>query len=185
MRFVLLLATLLSTSALAAPAPAPAPSTPQPRGETWGAPWSSILGSWTGEGQGKPGQGGGSFTFGFELDKKILVRRSTADYPAAEGRPAVHHEDLIVIYPEGTADAKRAIYFDNEGHVIEYQVGWSGDGKALTFVSPTRAGAPTFRLTYRANESDGFNVTFEMAPAGSTVFNPYVSGVVRRTGGGS
>jgi hypothetical protein len=187
---LLLLALIPGLVVAAAPPPAsPAPASPPQAATTqthaedpWGPRWSGLAGTWSGEGQGQPGQGGGTFTFRFELDRKILVRRSQADYPESNGRPAVHHEDLIVIYPEGGGPGTRAIYFDNEGHVIEYKASWSGDGQTLTFVSAARADAPTFRLAYRATAADTMTVGFEMAPPGSSTFKPYVSGTVRRTG---
>jgi len=34
--------------------------------------WNDLIGTWTGEGNGKPGQGSGSFNFSYDLDQKIL-----------------------------------------------------------------------------------------------------------------
>jgi hypothetical protein len=173
-------------AAPSAPAPQPtptAPSAPTPASDAWGPRWSALAGSWSGAGQGQPGQGGGSFTFAFDLDRKILVRRSTSDYPAANGRPATHHEDLMVVHSPEPDHAAHAVYFDNEGHVIEYQATWSADGKVLTFQSAAHAGAPTFRLTYAAGDGDVWTVTFAMAAPGSDTFRTYVSGEVRRTPG--
>lgn len=168
---------------LAAAAALAAPPGPAPADDPWGPQWSTLAGTWSGEGQGQPGQGGGTFTFSFELDRRILVRRSASDYPAANGRPATHHEDLMIVHSPGRDHAARAVYFDNEGHVIEYQATWSAHGKTLTFQSAVRAEGPAFRLTYTAGEGDTMTVTFAIAPPGSDDFKPYVSGVVRRTGG--
>src|SRR5262249_15490633 len=55
-------------------------------------PWAScrfLIGEWTGEGTGSPGQGKGGFSLAEDLHGKILLRRSRADYPAAGGRPAI------------------------------------------------------------------------------------------------
>ncbi len=177
MTALLLFLALLSGAAAAAPAAPPAPE------ESFGPPWTALLGGWTGEGQGQPGAGGGIATFALDLEKHILVRRAQSDYPAAEGRPAVHHEDLLIIYPESGGAAVRAIFFDNEGHVIEYAASWSADGQALTFTSATRPGAPTFRLGYRVLDPESLSVAFDIAPPGSGTFKPYVSGVMRRSPG--
>ena len=55
-------------------------------GQDWG-PAQFLVGNWTGEGGGQPGQGTGAFSFSPELQGKILVRKSFAEYPAANGSP--------------------------------------------------------------------------------------------------
>lgn len=84
-------------------------------------PWedlSSLVGEWQGVGTGAPGEATGGFTLSFDLQKRVLVRRSRADYPATPQRPAFSHEDLTIIYREEPSGAVRAAYNDNEGHVI-------------------------------------------------------------------
>lgn len=159
--------------------PPPAPGNTADTGGL-GGPWSALVGTWSGEGEGQPGSGGGTSTFAYELDGHVLVRRSSSDYPASAGRPAVHHEDLMVVYPSPGGGAAHAIYFDNEGHVIEYQASWSEEGRLLSFESAARPGAPTFRLTYRVLAPDRLAVSFEIAPPGSATFKPYVAGALRR-----
>src|SRR5579871_4037845 len=86
-------------------------------------PWSDfrfLMGEWTAA--GSPAQGTGGFTFATELEGKILVRRNRAELPAAAGRPAGKHEDLMVLYRESGGKQVKAMYFDNEGHVIPYTV---------------------------------------------------------------
>ncbi len=73
-----------------------------------------------GEGGADPGQGVGGFTFSLDLQNTVVVRKNYADYPATKDRPAFSHNDLMVIYGEG--EKMRAIYFDNEQHVINYTV---------------------------------------------------------------
>jgi hypothetical protein len=156
-----------------------------PGATPFGPPWAALLGEWTAEGQGAPGTGAGGATFSLDLQGRGMVRRSHSDYPAAEGRPAVHHEDLMVISPAGQPGAAHAVYFDNEGHVIEYGASWSADGATLTFASGRQPGAPGFRLTYRVLAPDRVEVSFDVAPPGTDEFRRYVSGVMRRTGGGA
>jgi len=60
--------------------------------------WNWLLGEWQGEGSGQPGQGGGTFTFAFELDKKIIVRKSSTEFPATENRPKFVYQDLMIVY---------------------------------------------------------------------------------------
>lgn len=138
---------------------------------------SFLLGDWSGSGSGAPGQGAGSFSFTPDLQDKILVRRSHSEYAAAGGRPATVHDDLLIVY----ADRSKAIYFDNEGHVIHYDISIEGSGKAATFLSTDPSPLPLFRLTYRQTSADELTVAFEISMSGKPEdLKPYVSGVVKR-----
>jgi hypothetical protein len=74
----------------------------------------------------------------------------------------------------------RAIYVDNEGHVINYIVTSTLEPKGAVFISDEAPGAPRFRLTYRMKADATVGVTFEMAPPGSAEFKVYVEGTGRR-----
>jgi len=143
--------------------------------------WAVLLGDWKGEGGGAPGTGAGGESFRYDLDTHVIIRRGTSDYPAANGRPATHHEDLTVIYPAPSGDAASAVYFDNEGHVINYSASWWADGKTLVFVSTGDARAPQYRLTYTMLSTQRMAITFEVAPPGGP-FKTYVTGVNSRVG---
>jgi hypothetical protein len=138
------------------------------------AGWESLRflqGDWIGEGGGQPGQSSAaSFSFHPELDGKILVRKSRSEYPATKDRPAVVHQDLMVIHGGG------ADYYDNEGHTIRYAV--KADGKSAVFSSKEDAG-PSFRLTYVSTGADTISIKFEIAPPGKA-FQTYVEGKARR-----
>src|SRR5260370_6189124 len=82
-------------------------------------PLQFLVGNWTGEGGGEPGQGSGSFTFAPDLQGKILVRKNVAEYPPSNGKPAYRHDDLMVVYHDYAARRLRAIYFDSEDHALE------------------------------------------------------------------
>ena len=43
--------------------------------DAWG-PYTFLVGTWTAEGHGDPGKGTGAFSFGLDLQAKILVRRN-------------------------------------------------------------------------------------------------------------
>jgi hypothetical protein len=76
----------------------------------------------------------------------------------------------------------RAIYFDNEDHVIQYTVTSSKDDKSLTFLSDAVAVAPRFRLTY-TKKGKGLRITFENAPPGNPdAFRTYLEGSAHRKG---
>jgi hypothetical protein len=142
-------------------------------------PLQFLLGNWAGTGQGQQGTGSGGFTFEKDLDGKILVRRSRADYPATKDRPAFVHTDLTIVYssPAGLS----ASYFDNEGHTIQYRVVVGADRNSVTFLSDTQPGTPRYRLTY-SKEDGRLRVTFEIAPPGQPeAFKTYTEGTVIRS----
>ncbi len=142
---------------------------------------SFLLGDWRGEGSGQPGSGSGVTSFKPELGGRVLVRRSRSGYPAAAGKPAVVHDDLMVIYPRPGGGGLEAVYFDNEGHVIEYTAEVFPDGRRVVFVSEAEPATPTFRLTYARVAEDVVEVVFEIAPPGVPgAFKPYLSGRIRR-----
>ncbi len=151
-----------------------------PEDDSW-KPYRFLAGEWTGGGGGEPGKGTGRFSFAWDLNEKVLVRRNRAEYPAANGRAAISHEDLMVIYrpdPDGPA---KAIYFDSEGHVINYAVTFSDDKATLIFLSDAVAAAPRFRLSYTKGADNSIGIKFEIAPPGkSDGFKTYLEGNARR-----
>lgn len=144
---------------------------------TW-EKWSWLMGEWAGEGNGQPGQGGGIFTFKTDLDQKILIRKSHSEYPAAGTNPKVIHDDLMIIYPDYKGTPAKAIYFDNEGHTINYSITY-GD-KSIAFTSDKIPNVPIFRLTYTLLEKETVNTKFEMSQDGEK-FSTYVEGKSKRT----
>jgi hypothetical protein len=157
------------------------------RAETKDDPWGAfrfLLGEWVGEGDGGPGKGSGAFTLAPELGGKILVRRNHAEYPAAGGRPASRHDDLMVIHPSKAGGGAQAVYWDNEGHVIHYAVSSAAGGKGLVFLSEARPDEPRFRFTYTLGEKDTVAIKFEIAPPGKPeAFKTYIEAKARRKGG--
>lgn len=135
-----------------------------------------LVGDWVGEGDGKSGSSSGAASFRFELEGKALMRRSHADYPAANGRPAAHHEDLMTVFAE--AGQLKALYVDNEGHVIRYLASTVPQGVAFT---SEPAPGPHFRLTYLRGADGIVTVRFEIAPPNTPeAFKTYLEGVTRR-----
>ncbi len=144
-----------------------------------------LIGNWTGEGGGgNAGQGSGAFSFQLDVAGKVLIRRNVADYPASPGKPALHHEDLMMIYKEAAGEPVQAIYVDSEGHVIHYRAE-SGPVPSATglvrFVSHAVGGAPGYRLTYRQTGDDTMGGQFEVAPPDKPdAYQPYMTWTARR-----
>ena len=143
--------------------------------------WRPLLGKWTAEGGGQPGQASsGGFSFDFDLQSKVLIRRNYSEYPATAGKTASRHDDLMVIFQE-PGRGTRAVYFDNEGHVIHYSASLSEDRKTITFLSETIPAAPRFRLIYTLLKDGSLDVEFDIAPPGKPdSFSKYVEGKALR-----
>jgi len=144
--------------------------------QDWG-PAQFLAGHWTGEGTGQPGSGTGAFSFAPDLAGHVLVRKSFADYPAAGGKPAFRHDDLMMIYRDETSHALQAIYFDSEGHVIRYTV--SPDGPTLVFLSDGDASQMRYRMTYTLTGKDNLKFKFEIAPPAKD-FTTYIEAGAHR-----
>jgi hypothetical protein len=140
------------------------------------APLAFLIGEWTGEGGGGPGQGSGEFSFHLDLGGAILVRKNVSHYPATKDKPAYSHTDLMIV-----DSTLRAIYFDEEGHTIQYAVEPSADGNSVQFLSDTRASEPRYRLTYRKTGDDRAAIRFEIALAEHPdEFSTYIEATARR-----
>lgn len=146
----------------------------------WSA-WDFMIGEWAAEQTG--GQLGqtssGSFSLSPDLQGAVLLRKNHAEYPPANGRPAIVHDDLMTIYQEN--GATKAFYVDNEGHVIRYDVSIFPDKKKVVMLSEKIENEPRFRLTYSVPRPDALAIVFEIAPPGKTEgFKVYVQGTVER-----
>ena len=162
MRLAFLLVMVASTAVLAA--------------EDWG-PAQFLVGHWTGEGTGQPGNGSGAFSFAPDLAGHVLLRKSFAEYPAADGKPASRHDDLTVVYRDETSHRLQAIYFDSEGHVIRYSVAPAGPG--VVFLSEGPASQVRYRLTYTPAGKDSLNIKFEISAPGGQ-FTTYIEAGAHR-----
>jgi len=137
--------------------------------------WQYLLGEWKGEGSGQPGTGSGSYTLKPKLGGCILERKGVTDIPATNGRPAVHHEDVMIIYKNMEGNPVRSIYFDNENHVINYDISYAEN--KIILVSEVNPATPRFRLTYEKLEDKLMNIRFEMAmPNAPEEFKMYLEG---------
>jgi hypothetical protein len=119
-----------------------------------------------GMGEGGPGAGKGVFSFAFDLQNKVIVRKNHAEYPSAANRPAVRHDDLMVIYLDRASNQILANYFDSEGQQISYKVTLSSDHEAVTFLSEPSTSEPRYRLSYGKLKDGALRGKFEIAPPG-------------------
>lgn len=139
--------------------------------------WTWLIGEWKGEGTGQPGQGGGTFSFSYDLDKNIIVRKSHSEYAAKNKESKILHDDLMIIYLDAEKNPSKAIYFDNEAHSINYGISYKD--KTIVLTSEKMQGYPVFRLTYTLIDKDLVNTKFEMSQDGIN-FMTYIEGKSRR-----
>jgi hypothetical protein len=86
---------------------------------------------------------------------------------------------MVVYQPDGAG--ARAVYFDNEGHVIHYAVELAPERGTLVFLSDVIPGAPRFRFTYRLAAADRLGIAFDIAPPGNPeAFSPYIQATAQR-----
>jgi hypothetical protein len=150
--------------------PIGAQSTPYKAADSAWTKLEFVLGRWTGTAGEKDtplGAGQGGFSFEPELNQKIIIRHSRADYNSG-----ARHEDLMVIFLDPPDETPRALYFDTEGHVIRYNLSFPSPDSVI-FESDATESGPRFRLSYwmKGTELDG---KFEVAPPGAQ-YKTYMS----------
>lgn len=141
-------------------------------------PWSALgflEGTWDAHVQAgsAKAQVGGTYSFKPELKHHVLVRRS--DDSAGCHGPAsfdCEHSDVLYVYQEAENQALKAIYFDNEGHVIHYTVS-TPDPTTAVFVSEASSSAPQFQLIYRLKNAV-MSGKFQMRMPGQTDWKSYL-----------
>jgi hypothetical protein len=113
--------------------------------------WSALSfleGTWDAKATGNSGAAAtGSYTFRLELRDHILVRHGDLSQCKGPSTFDCDHGDLLYIYRDSSTQPLKAIYFDNEGHVIHYDVSTPSPTSAV-FLSDSSQPGPQFRLAY-------------------------------------
>ena len=138
-------------------------------------PWKALSfldGTWQAKATGNGGVASdGTYTFRMELGGHILARHTTS-VAACKGPKEFdcEHGDLLYVYDEAPGQPLKAIYFDNEGHVIHYGISVPQAGTAVFLSEGPR---PQFRLTYelKAGVMAG---KFQMKMPGGTEWRSYL-----------
>jgi hypothetical protein len=124
-----------------------------------------------------PGDSGvktfGAYTFRLELGGHVLARHSTSD-PGCKAPASFdcEHGDLLYVYEEAPGQPLKAIYFDNEGHVIHYSVATPKPG-SVVFLSDASVPGPQFRLTYELKDGS-MTGKFQMHMPGQAEWKSYL-----------
>ena len=166
--FFLMALPIYSQSLAAAPAATPA-ATPAD-------PWASLAflqGTWDAKAEGNAGAAAsGSYTFRMELGNHILARHSATADCKGPSTFDCEHGDLLYVFQDGPGAALKAIYFDNEGHVIHYDV-TTPSPATVEFLSEASRPGPQFRLTYEL-KGGIMSGKFQMHMPGQTEWRSYL-----------
>jgi len=140
-------------------------------------PWKSLqflVGTWEAHTQGGTAgaAGAGKYTFQAELHNHVLARHSSSEKCSGPADFDCEHSDLLYVYQESPGQSYRAIYFDNEGHVIHYDVSVPTPTTAVLLSEPFRPG-PQFRIIYELKEAKMYG-KFQMRAPGQTEFHSYL-----------
>jgi len=129
------------------------------------------MGNWEAKAAGKTGATG-SYSFAPDLKGHILVRTSHTTACKSAAGIDCEHTDMLYIYRDPPADAMRAIYFDNEGHVLHYDVTTPTQTSVVFLTDPAQPG-PQFRLTYELKDGV-MSGKFQAKPPGAADFVSYL-----------
>ncbi len=129
-----------------------------------------LDGTWDAKAAGAGASLLGTYTFAPELAGHVYARHGKAANCTGPKSFDCEHTDLLYVYPEGAG--LKAIYFDNEGHTIHYDVTTPTPTSAV-FLSEAASPGPRFRLIYELK--DGVMAgKFQMQPPGQTEWRSYL-----------
>ena len=165
---LLAVAFLCTTSLYAQNAPTTAPVAD---------PWKSLqflMGTWEAktEGGSAKAAASGTYTFQLELRNHILARHSTNEGCKGPAAFDCQHGDILYIYQDAPGLPYKAIYFDNEGHVVHYDVS-TPTATTAVFLSDSSQPGPQFRLIYELKASTMYG-KFQMRMPGQAEFKSYL-----------
>ncbi|HOU46284.1 MAG TPA: hypothetical protein PLL99_00685 [Chitinophagales bacterium] len=143
----------------------------------WGT-WDKLVGTWKGEYSGQLGKGGGVFTFAYDLNTGILIKKGRYEFPATAQNAALSIEDVLVIYPEGNKQCPKAIYFDNNGHTVHYTT--EQTDSSVTLISEKLKNKPYYKITYTLAPQNSVDISTEISKDGIQ-YTPYLITRSRRT----
>ena len=145
----------------------------EPAADSW-KPLQFLIGTWEAKtlGGSAKAEGTGTYTFQLELRSHILARHSDSEACKGPADFNCEHGDLLYVYREAAGQPYKAIYFDNEGHVIRYEV-TAESASAATFLSDPSSPGPQFRLQYSLDGSI-MSGKFQMRMPGQTQFKSYL-----------
>jgi hypothetical protein len=114
----------------------------------------------------------GRYSFHRELDGHILARHSTSDVSCkAPANFDCAHSDLLYVFQDAHGSGLKADYFDNEGHVIHYDVSTPTPASVIFLSAP--GPGPQFRLSYELS-AGVMTGKFQMHMPGQSEWRTYL-----------
>lgn len=135
---------------------------------------SFLEGTWDAKTDGSSGvDSNGKYTFAMELRNHVMARHIVSK-DSCKGPESYdcNHSDLLYIYFDAPGQTLRAIYFDNEGHVINYSVSTPTPTTAVFLSDSSQPGAQ-FRLLYERKADTMFG-KFQIRMPGQNDWKSYV-----------
>lgn len=132
-----------------------------------------LLGTWSASSSAQGSAGAtvfGNYTFQADLGGTVITRTGSPDSCKGPTAFDCQHHDLLTIYQDVGDPVPHALYADNEGHVLHYDISFP-DAKTAVFL--TSAPGPKFRLMYHL-EGGVMTGKFQMEPPGATEFKSYL-----------
>ena len=135
-----------------------------------GPPWDRLqflIGDWVGA-EGIYGVAGSpvSFSFSFDLQKRVIVQKIHADHSSVRGQAAYTGDGLMIIYLDPVTQRVRAAYFDSGGSVLHYTAEVSSDDQSVTLISESDAIGHQFRTTYFKRKDGALGIKTMMGEPG-------------------
>jgi hypothetical protein len=150
------------------------------KADRWAA-WRSLVGTWEGSSEGRPGKGTVRLEVGFVLNERFLRLAGVADYVDAKDARE-HHEDFgFVSYDRGRSSFVFR-QFHSEGFVNQYTL--TSDPSAQGKFELTSVYCENTPPGWRARETyvvsgDRLEHTFELAPPDKP-FEHYTTATLKR-----
>jgi hypothetical protein len=140
-------------------------------------PWKALSfleGTWDARTQAGSAraQSSGTYTFKMELKHHVLVRQSQESACKGPASFDCEHSDTLYVYQDAENQPLKAIYFDNEGHVIHYAVS-TPDATTAIFISDASPSGPQFRLIYELKDAV-MSGKFQMRMPGQADWKSYL-----------
>jgi hypothetical protein len=141
------------------------------------APWKPfefLIGTWEAKtiGGSAGAASAGTYTFQTELKDHVLARHSSNSGCKGPADFDCLHGDLLYVYQDAPGQSYKAIYFDNEGHVIHYEVSIPAPA-TVVFLSDRAQAGPQYRLSYELKGATMYG-KFQMRVPGATEFKSYL-----------
>jgi hypothetical protein len=107
-----------------------------------------------------------------ELRDHIMARHGDLSQCKGPADFDCGHGDLLYIYHDSSTQPLKAIYFDNEGHVIHYDVSTPSPASVI-FLSDSSQPGPQFRLVYELKDQIMYG-KFQMRMPGQQDWKSYL-----------